>query len=217
MVGDKLSKKTTFRKGTGVTIASLSLLWVGVAPWLSANLFISVWIELASYWFALLAFLIGCGLWIADGRPIGFGRSFYRELSAAICLGLLVANWRMSDAEFAFWKLRAIPPSLWSKMSQDLITSGQRLAESGENVFTKHAVLPNSLWQLGRKEDFKGGVANIWNSTEYRGVFAIITFGYKTRSWGLLCGPEERAMDYSRGGHYFQVGTNAFFFIGSRG
>jgi hypothetical protein len=73
-----------------------------------------------------------------------------------------------------------------------------------------------NIRKLGRADDYKGGVAAIWDSPEYSDAFVVIAFGYKSRRWGLVIGPEYRAKSYSRGGMCVEVATNAYFYLRTR-
>jgi hypothetical protein len=202
----------------GGCLMGLAALWSFVAVRLSANLVISVLAEFASYWLALFAVSFGAYLVLRNQeRPIALVRLLCRCSCVGLALVVVVVSWQRSDDQFAFWKMRAIPSSAWPRMASDLEAFGRQVAQGGNTALPATKPPPKSLQQLGLGADYSGGVANVWDSPQYTGVFAVITFGYKARSWGLLVGPEERAKSYCPGGAYFRVSTNAFFFVGPRG
>jgi hypothetical protein len=202
----------------GGCLTGVAAIWSAAAAPLSANLVISVLSELASYWLALFGLLLGaCLLLTSQKRPIAPMGLVWRGFCVALALVVVVVSWRWSDDQFVFWKMRAIPWGAWPQMASDLRAFGERVAESGSDFLPAGKAPPRSLQQLGSDVDYKGGIANMWNSPQYTGTFAVITFGYKDRSWGLLVGPEERVKTYCHGGSYVRVGTNAFFFIRSGG
>jgi hypothetical protein len=195
----------------------VAALWSVVAAPLSANLVISVLVEFASYWLALFGVLLGGYLLLRNvKRPIAPMGLVWRWSCAVLALVVVFVAWRSSDYQFAFWKMRAIPSRAWPQMVSDLEVFGKQVAQSGNNFLPATKEPPKSLRQLGSEADYKGGIANVWNAPEYSGVFAVITFGYKARCWGLLVGPEERVKSYCRRGDYLRVATNGFFFIGPR-
>jgi len=202
----------------GGCLIGLAALWSVVAARLSANLVISVWAEFASYWLALFAVFIGAYLMLRNQKPpTAHTRLLWRSLCVGLALVVVVVSWHYSDDQFLFWKMKAIPSGAWPKMASDLEAFGRQVAQAGNTSLPATKPPPMSLRQLGLGADYSGGVANVWDTPQFTGVFAVITFGYKSRSWGLLVGPEERAKSYCRGGTYLHVATNAFFFMGPRG
>jgi hypothetical protein len=211
-----MSTKSTLDVVGGCVIG-MAALWSVVAAPLSANLVISVLAEFASYWLALFVVLFGGYMLLrSQKRPIAPRGLRWKFSCVGLALLVVIVSWRWSDDQFLFWKMRAIPSRAWPQMASDLEAFGKQAAQSG-NDFLPRTKPPKSLQQLGLGVDYSGGVANVWNSPQYTGVFAVMTFGYKVRCWGLLLGPEERAKSYCHGGSYVRVSSNAFFFVGPRG
>jgi hypothetical protein len=201
---------------TAILIA-FACIWSFVAAPLSANKLIPVIIELASYWMTLVLVIVAGFMLIrslqygVSIRVIVFGVTYV--LSAIV---IVLVFYRLSNSRFSYWKMKSIPKDAWPQMVTDLAKFGKQSTESGINYLPMSERPPLSLRQLGSGEDYKGGVCNIWSTPEYKGVFAIINFGYKDRNWGLCLGPESRAKEYCRGGTYVAVGSNAYFFCGPR-
>ncbi len=191
--------------------------WSAVAAFLSANRVISVFSELASYWLALIAVVTGAILLGVGGREPSTPVYFRWEPVIELCaFAVVLASWHFSDKQFAYWKMRSIPQKAWPEMVSDLEALGRATTERGQNYLSMEQPPPQSLRRLGLGVDYKGGICNVWDYPEYKGVFAIIVFGYKTRSWGLCLGPERRAQNYCKGGVCIPVASNAYFFCGSR-
>ncbi len=203
---------------SGCCMLVVAAVWSIAAAPLSANLVISVLAEFTSYWLALFGVLFGGYLLLRNQeQPVAPRGSLWRGPCVVLALAVVVVSWRWSDDQFVFWKTRAIPSGAWPQMTSDLEAFGRQVAQGGKTSLPMTRPPPKSLQQLGLGTDYSGGVANVWDSPQYTGVFAVITFGYKARSWGLIVGPEERAKSYCPRGTCLRVSTNAFFFIGSRG
>lgn len=201
----------------GALLLGIAALWSATTPWLSANLVISVWTELAAYWLSLIAVLVGGFLCFGShSRPRARIAVFRRCLCVAFPLVVVVASWHWSNEQFFYWKMRAIPSNAWPQMVSDLETIGREVAQKGNNRLPWPVAPRESLHQLGLRQDYSGGMSSVLNSPEYSGVFAFIVFGNKVRSWGLFLGTERHVKKYCRGGTYTRVAPNAFFFVGSR-
>jgi hypothetical protein len=167
----------------------IASVWSAVAALSSANRFISVLTEIASYWLALFVVLGGGWLYLRNQSQSIARRSFlYRRLCVAFALTVVIASWSLSDGQFLYRKMRSIPLEAWPQMVSDLKEIGRQAAESGTTDLSSRRPLPESLQQLGSKEDYRGGMGNMWNSPEYTGAVAGVVFGYKYRRWGLCVG-----------------------------
>jgi hypothetical protein len=200
-----------------VGLIAIACMWSVMAAFLSAYEAISVVTELASYWLAL--FIVVGGGWLYLRKPSQATAQInlrFRSLVVIAAFMIVVISWRLSTSQFFFWKMRSIPRNAWPRMASDLEVFGRQMTETGINYLPTTESPPKSLQRLGLGEDYKGGVCNIWNASDYSGVFAIIAFGYKGRSWGLCLGPEMRAKEYCRRGKYVNVASNAYFFCGPR-
>ena len=175
---------------------------------------ISVFAEISSYWLALLAVLSGGYLVLRNQErsvaPIGL---VWRCLGLSLALVIVVASWISSDQRFFVRKLGSIRAEAWPQIVSDLESYGRQTAQTGKSFAWEAKRLPKSLQQLGSIVDYGGVTCNVWNTPEYKGVFAVLHFGYKGRNWGLCLGPESKAKECGR---YVRVATNAFFFVSSR-
>jgi hypothetical protein len=202
--------------GTAILIV-FACAWSIVAAPLSANKHISVIAELSSYWLALFVVGISGFLYVYTMKDtIPFAKKIFRYMYVLIAVLVVLTFWHLSTSRFIQWKMKSIPETAWPQMAADLANFGRQTTQSGKNYLPMAERPPLSLQRLGLGEDYKGGICNIWDSPEYKGVFAIINFGYKDRSWGLCLGPESRAKEYCRRGTYIAVASNAYFFCGPR-
>jgi len=199
----------------GACLAGLAALWSVGAACISANLIISVRAETASYWLCLFIFILGGALYLGTCSRCSALGFWTRCACTALGFTVLIASWRLSDKQFLYWKMRAIPPGAWAEMVTDLEALGRQAANANKEL-PQRKPLPKSLQRLGMQVDYKGGMGNVWNSPDYEGVFANIIFGYKSRCWGLFLGPASRAKTYCQGGACIRVAPNAFFFIGRK-
>jgi hypothetical protein len=211
--------KTSLRKDhVGAALMGIAVIWSIVAPWLSANNVITVWAELSTRWLLLLVLLFGASAHLGNlSRPWPLRSFFCRCVAATFALMMFVAMWFLSDKAFLYWKMRAIPPEAWVQMVSDVEKVGRQSAESGTNCLSGTMPPPKSLQRLGLAGDYGGGSAQFVSRPEYTGLVVSIDFGYKVRGWGLFVGPEKLAKGHWPGFERRRVGTNAFFFIGSRG
>ena len=192
-------------------------IWSVIAVRLSANEIIPVMAELASYWVAL--FVVITGAWIflvARSGSMNPASFFFRLLCVVIALAVVIAAWHLSSERFAAWKLKSIPQDAWPKMVSDLEQIGKKAAQSGITSVSSQTPLPKSFQPLGLRDEYSGGMGNVWKSPEYTGAVASALFGYKSRSWGLCVGPESFVSRYAHKGNYVRVASNAFFFYGPR-
>jgi len=134
-------------------------------------------------------------------------------VATGLAVVIVLASWFESDRVFLFWKLRAIPPGVWSQMVSDLEKFGARYAQGGDYHSFNRMELPESLYQLGSRFDCRGGTAQVVNYPDYSGIIVTAMFGYKPRSWGLYIGPK-RGCPLSV---HIPVGQNAYFFFGYHG
>jgi hypothetical protein len=202
---------------TGAVIMGIASAWSVAAAPLAANRAISVSTELASYWLALFVVMGGGWLYVRNQNQLAAPTSLLgRRLAVLLALTVVMAAWFLSDRQFFFLKMRAIPQKAWPQMVSDLEEIGRQAAASGTNSLSSRIPLPRSLQQLGLREDYGGGMGNVWNSPEYTGPVAGVVFGNKVRHWGLCVGPETLAKEFCRGGSYVQVASNAYFFFGTK-
>jgi hypothetical protein len=206
------------RDRVGVFLMGTAGAWSIMAPWFSAHKVICVTVEFASYWFAFVIALAGGYLFAGRTAtvPVGSENVLWRRLCVGFVTLVLIMFWRSSDAQFGYWKKKAMRPEAWPQIVSDLKMIGAQSVSTGTkfSVLMKHP--PKALQQLGCGEDYSGGFASAFSSPEYEGVTAGILFGYKDRSWGLCVGPESLARKYSRGNSLIRVASNAYFFIGPR-
>ena len=201
----------------GASIMGIACVWSVAAAPLAAYLTISVFTELASYWLALVLVLSGGWLYLRNhNQPVAPTGLFGRRLAVALALAMVIGSWSLSDRQFFFWKMRAVPHTAWQQMVSDLKEIGKRAAASGTNYLSSRTPLPTSFQQLGSREDYSGGMGNVWNTPEYTGPVAGVVFGSRVRRWGLCVGPEKIAKEYCRGGGYMSVGSDAYFFFGNK-
>jgi hypothetical protein len=201
----------------GASVMGIASVWSVAAAPLAAYLIISVFTELASYWLALVVVLGGGWLYLRNqNQPVASTSFFGRRLAVGLALAVVIGSWSLSDRQFFFWKKKAIPSIAWPQMVSDLKEIGKRAAENGTNILSSRTPLPTSLQQLGSREDYSGGMGNVWNTPEYTGAVAGVVFGSRVRRWGLCVGPEKIAKEYCRGGGYMNVAPNAYFFFGTK-
>jgi hypothetical protein len=201
----------------GASIMGIASVWSVAAAPLAANLVISMHTELASYWLALFVVLGGAWLYLRNQNPpVGPTRFFARRLTAGLAVAVVIGSWFLSDRQFFFWKMKAIPSTAWPQMVSDLEEIGRRAAESGTNSLSSRTPIPKSLQQLGLREDYSGGMGNVWNTKDCAGAVGGVVFGCKVRRWGLCVGPEKIAEEFCRGGGYIPVAPDAYFFFGTK-
>jgi hypothetical protein len=145
------------------------------------------------------------------------GSTGFVYVCLAIAFVVVIGSWRfLSDREFAFWKLRAVPSSAWPKMVLDLEEMGNQCAQRGVQSISSQKPLPRSFQPLGLRGDYSGGVGDVLNSPEYTGPVASAVFGNRGRMWGLCLGPQSFVRKYARSGYFFDISVapNAYFFCG---
>jgi len=187
---------------------------------LAANKLIAVSTEFACYYVSPLA-VIGAALYYLFGG----GQS---KTSWALCRGavatavvlFVVIAWPLFLSTWAFfhWKLEAIPASAWPQMVSDLENLGRQSVEADGSYRSFHSrTLPPSLRQLGSGQDYLGGSGQMVTYSDYTGILAQVVFGYKSRTWGLVVGPERAVESYCPRCERIQVAPNAYFFVGAKG
>jgi len=205
--------------GVALAFAGAAAAWSVLAAWLCANLYISVLIELTSYWVCLLLTLAAWLSYLWTPRILASGLSgCFRFLAMSCSAVLVVAAWLFSNSAFFYWKMKAIPQRDWPRLVSDLQSLGRHATETGVPVMMgKRQPIPRSLHQLGLGYDYIGAGGQLFESDEYTGVVADVEFGVKVRRWGLYVGPKSRLEERWRGCLHARVGTNAYFFVGPRG
>jgi hypothetical protein len=208
-------KKNSLRTCLSKTVMALAVAWALVASWLSANLVISVCVELSCYALAFYVLLGGACVYVFDpNQPRG---GFSRHWVVAFVVLVFVSACLTSNITFFYWKLRAIPQDAWAQMVSDLQGMGRQMEKDGKIYLTREDALPSSIQRLGLRFDYKGGGRNEVRSPDYNGVEVSVYFGNKMRGWGLCVGSKGFVESCFRGGRHIRVAPNAYFFVGSWG
>ncbi len=198
----------------GTVSMALGSGWIIASTWLAAHRLITVFTELRSLWPCVAAVCFG-GWCIYRTIEGGSKRYVIGLVTAALVVFIPVWAWFLSDAAFFHWKLKSLPPNTWAQVISDIQRIASPTSDGGHMSSRKGA--PKSVQQLGLGEDFRG--INAWaeTSSNYPGVRGDVLFGYKSRSWGLWLGPEERLDDFCPGCWRAPVASKAYFFVGPRG
>lgn len=172
------------------------------APWLSAHLVITVLTELTYYFWSFAAVVVGFYFINRQEALMRTGRKRYVRLVISTCaIPFVLGGGLTAGDSFAYWKLRSISQSGWEQMASDLEKQAAGMDTPEGRI--KWADLPDSLRQLGRREDCRVIEAE------------SITFGNRTRVWGLCLNDGKRPRVLYKGVRKVPVAESAVFFIGS--
>lgn len=201
-----LRLNATSRLRIGSIVMAGSLLWLLAAPCLSAYNKIPVITELDSHWLAAFAFLYGAANFVQYVRFHLLGR-----LAVACILAIVFfALWTESNSLFCYWKVRAVTPEEWLKMTvylQNLDTGNQKIEQQTNSP---PWIMPVVLRPLGLPGEYSREEVHAFEDTE-----AIAIFGYPSRTWGIHLGSKQSLESRNfYGCECVQIGKGVYFFVG---
>ncbi len=182
------------------------------ASWFSGRNKITVATELTSYRWAALLLLFGAGNLLQYKNLLLIVRWSIVCFSIVIC----VIGWICSDRSFFYWKFRFVPTTSWAEMKADLDNERIEIKANDNTNSTTIADLALSFHRLGLLHDYLGSSSQTVSYEDYAGRLANVTFGNKSRIWGLYEGPVQRLNSFCPECRRIRVGDNLYFFVGTK-
>lgn len=206
---------------TGFTVGCLlgitAMVWRVLAPVLAASKTISVHSELSSYGNAVVIALLAVGLLFAcrpgGGKPLAFafGTLAVVALVVFVAFGGLV----FGNDLFFHYSLKRMSPTDWQEVATSLETlAAAQTDPANDSVSVRRDSLPTVLDRvIGLKDDFNGGYVSK-GSGESGSTQVFLSYGPKSRRWGVVLGERELIPGYLTRVHVAPVHRRLLFYVG---